>query len=69
VLRIRDVYPGSNHFLVCRIRPSFIPDPDPTNKRREKLTYLFHAGIGIIEVIFQTKLNFSCFSKFLKVKS
>jgi hypothetical protein len=51
VLRIRDVYPGSDHFLVSRI-----PDPDPTffypgsdlllsriripdhsNKRREKL--------------------------------
>jgi hypothetical protein len=41
VLRIRDVYPGSGSdpFLVSRIRirPSFIPYPDPTNKRREKL--------------------------------
>jgi hypothetical protein len=50
VLRIRDVYPGSgsDHFLVSRIRirPSFIPDPDSTNRRMEKLTYLFHAGIG-----------------------
>jgi hypothetical protein len=40
VLRIRDVYPGSgsDHFLVTRIRiqPSFIPDLDPINKRKEE---------------------------------
>jgi hypothetical protein len=42
VLRIRDVYPGSDHFLLSRIRIrlSFILDPDPTNKGREnKLTF------------------------------
>jgi hypothetical protein len=42
LLRIRDVYTGSgsDHFLVSRIRPSFIPDPYPINKRREnKLTF------------------------------
>jgi hypothetical protein len=37
-------YPRSGFDCLLSRIPIWIPDPDPTNKRREKLTYLFHAG-------------------------
>jgi hypothetical protein len=44
-----------------------IPDPDPTKPRGTKLTF-FMQELVIIEVIFQTKFNFSSFSLFLMGK-
>jgi hypothetical protein len=54
---------------LSRIRPFFdIPDPDPTNKKKNnKLTFFMQEQV-IIEVIFKTKFNFSWFSPVFKVK-